>query len=76
LPKLELEFKDASPELKQAIARINFNYNAGRLSQMQAELERLASNPSLTDSQRKLVTTVVKQTKQGIADWSAAKRDQ
>jgi hypothetical protein len=76
LPKLQFEFKNASPELKQAISRINFDYRAARLTQMLAELERLAGNPGLTESQRKLVMTVVELTKQGIADREAANRGQ
>ena len=67
LPKLDTEFQNASPEVKTAVIQIKTLFRGGRLAQMVTELDKLGNNPSLTDSQKKLINGLIQQVGQVIA---------
>ena len=67
LPKLDSEFQNASPELQSAVTQIKTSFRGGRFVRMITELDKLSSNPSLTEPQKKVVNDVIDQMKQLIA---------
>ena len=67
LPKLDSEFQNASPDLQSAVTQIKTSFRGGRFVRMITELDKLSSNPSLTESQKKVVNDVIDQMKQLIA---------
>ncbi len=67
LPRLDTEFKTASPEAQAAVFRVKTAYRFGQLSRMMEELDKLANEPSLSDPQKKLVSELTEQMKQVIA---------
>jgi hypothetical protein len=67
VPKLDIEFKDASPEIQAAVKDIKLSYRGGRFMKMVAQLEELGNNPALGASQKKLVGDLIEQMKQVLA---------
>jgi hypothetical protein len=66
-PKLETEFATSDQAL-QASASLAIRYiRYSEFPQAVAELERLSSNPKLTEAQKKVVNDLLEQTKQVIA---------
>lgn len=66
LPKLGTEFAEADPVLKESITSIQLSFRYGQFPQALVELDKLSSNASLTEPQKKLVTDLIEQTKQVI----------
>jgi hypothetical protein len=66
-PKLDMVFTNVSPELQGGVSLVRHAFRYGQLSQAIAELDKLASNPKLTEPQRTLVNDLLAQTKQAIA---------
>jgi len=64
LPKLEQEFQTASTEARSAVSQIRRLFRSGRLVTMLQELDKLSDDPSLTESQKKVVSDVIEQTRQ------------
>jgi hypothetical protein len=64
VPKLDTEFQNASPEVQAAVGQIKVAYRGGRFAKMVTELDALGNNPSLTESQKKLVGNLIEQMKQ------------
>jgi hypothetical protein len=64
LPKLDTEFKNASPDVQAAVDRVKAAYSRGQLSQMMAELNALNANPSLTEPQKQLIGNLINEMKQ------------
>jgi hypothetical protein len=67
LPKLDTEFQNASPEIQAAVTEIKKSYRGGRFARMVTELDALSNNPSLTESQKKLVGDLIGQVGQVMA---------
>jgi hypothetical protein len=67
LPKLGLVFAGASEQVQANVATFNRFFRYGQYPQALGELDRLASQPSLTEPQKKLVGDLIEQTKQVIA---------
>jgi len=67
LAKLDSEFATAAQELQDPARKIRTYFRYGQFAQAAAELEQLAQKPALTESQKKVLSTVLEQTKQVIA---------
>jgi hypothetical protein len=67
LPRLDVDFTNASPAVMNSVAVIKSAYRYGRFEQAAAELDKLSNDAGLTPAQQKLVTTLIEQTKQVIA---------
>ena len=64
LPRLEQEFQSASPELQSAVIEIKMKCRRWQLSEMLVDLDKLANNPSLSESQKKAVSDISGEVKQ------------
>ena len=71
VPKLRDAFTTASPDLQALSAEAVRNIRYGKYSVALEALEKLASAPGLTDSQKKIVTDVTGQVKQTVARAAA-----
>jgi len=67
LAKLDSEFATAAPDLHERAMKIKGYFRYGQFAQAAAELEQLSQIPALTESQKKLASTVLEQTRQVIA---------
>jgi len=67
LPKLDTEFQNSTPEVQTAVIQIKTLFRGGRLAQMVKELDKLGNNPSLTESQKKLINNLIGQLGQVMA---------
>ncbi len=67
-PKLDSEFAGSTdPELVASAALVKRAFMYHQFGKAMVELDKLASNPKLNDSQRKLVNQLLEQTKQVLA---------
>jgi hypothetical protein len=67
LPKLDVVFVGASDQVQANVAMFKRFFRYGQYPQALAELGRLASQPSLTEPQKKLVNDLTEQVRQVIA---------
>ena len=67
LPKLDVEFASAAPELQEGVNLLRRAFRYAQFPQALMELEKLSTNPGLSESQKKLVADLLEQTKQVIA---------
>jgi hypothetical protein len=67
LSRLDSEFNSAGPELGRSAALIKRYYLYSEFPRAAAELEQLANDPGLSESQRKLAADLLDQTRQVIA---------
>ena len=67
LPKLDAEFASASQEVRDRATIIKRFFRYGQFPEAISELDQLSKMPNLTESQKKLVNTVIEQTTQVIA---------
>ena len=67
LPRLEVDFANASPAMQDSVDAIKASFRYGRFTQAGVELDKLSNNPDLTPSQKKLVGDLLEQTNQVIA---------
>ena len=72
LPKLDTVFANPGPEVQAGVAMVKREFRYGRFPQALAELAKLASNPNLTEPQKKLVTDLTEQTRQVMAKTTPA----
>lgn len=68
LPKLDTEFTNASQEVLATVASVKQLLRSAQLPKALAELGKLAGNPALTETQKKVVYDLTEQTKQVIAN--------
>jgi hypothetical protein len=66
-PKFDKEFAGSDQELQTSAALVKRSIRYTEFPQALAELERLSSNPKLTEAQRKIVSDLLERTKQVIA---------
>ena len=66
-PKLDAEFVGGDSALQATASKAKRHIRYERFPEALAELEKLASNPSLTEGQKKVVAELTEQTKQAIA---------
>jgi len=71
LPKLEAEFANASPELRHMVNEVKMTYFRGQYMNAMMTLDKLSADPSLTESQKKLVANVIEEVKKVITARSA-----
>lgn len=64
LPKLREAFATASPELQQAVSEVAMGVRYADYKSALAALNKLASAPSATEAQKKIVGEVTEQIKQ------------
>ena len=67
LPKMDAAFTGASQEVQSSVAMFKRFFRYGQYPQALAELGKLASQPALTEPQKKLVSDLTEQTKQVFA---------
>jgi len=65
--KLSTEFTNASPDVQANVSLAVRAFRYALFTNGMFELDRLVSNPSLTDAQKNLVNELLEQTKQVIA---------
>jgi hypothetical protein len=70
-PKLDTEFSNAPPELQKSAYEIKRDFRYSLFPQAMVALDKLANAPNLNESQKKLVTDLMEQTRQVIAKMGA-----
>jgi hypothetical protein len=70
LPRLDTEFTNSNPDIRATAAAVKYSLRSAQLRQALAELDTLAANPNLTETQKKVVADLTAQTKQVIANSS------
>ena len=70
MPKLETEFASASQEAQNHVANLKRFFRYGQFPQALVELDQLSKTPNLTESQKKLVSDLIEQTRQVITQSS------
>jgi hypothetical protein len=70
-PKLDTDFRDTDPNVQAAVSAIKRSILYHQFPQAIADLERLASNSTLSDSQKKVLTELRNQTQQVMAKASS-----
>lgn len=71
-PRLDTDFRDSEPVVQAAVASIKRSILYHQFPQAMAGLDRLASNPSLSDSQKKTVNELRDQTQQVMTKAASA----
>ncbi len=66
LPKLETEFANAGPGVRDSLSQVQRFFRYAQFPQALVELDKLSKDPSLSESQKKLVLDLIEQTKQVI----------
>jgi hypothetical protein len=67
LPALRADLEKATPEVQSAVNEIQRNLRYGLYINALEALDKISSNPALTEPQKKSVATVIEQMKQVIA---------
>jgi len=63
LPKLTEAFANSSQELKSTQTQVGFNIRYGKYEEALMALDKLASDPAVTEDQKKVVNIVIEQVK-------------
>lgn len=63
LPKLTEAFANSSQELKSTETMVGFNIRYGKYEEALMALDKLVSDPAVTEDQKKVVNTVIEQVK-------------
>lgn len=66
-PQLDTQFANASPDVQGGVAVVKRAFRYALFPQAIVGLEKLSGNPSLTETQKKLVNDLIEQTKQVMA---------
>jgi hypothetical protein len=66
-PKLDTEFRNNDPAVQAAASFIKRSILYHQFPQAIADIEKLATNPTLSDAQKKILTDLREQTQQVIA---------
>jgi hypothetical protein len=75
-PRLDTEFQNNDPAIQAATASIKRSILYHQFRQAIADLEKLATNPTLTDPQKKTLTDLRDQTQQVMAKGSPSRAAQ
>jgi len=67
VPKLDAEFAGANKEVQDWVTMIKRFFRYGQFAQAISALDQLSKTPNLTESQKKLVNTLIEQTQQVIS---------
>jgi hypothetical protein len=67
LPKLDLQFTNASPETLTSVTLVKRYFRYSQFMQAMMELDKIANDSSLTQVQKKTIADLLEQTKQVIA---------
>ncbi len=67
LTRLDVEFTNAGPDLERSASLVKRYYLYSEFPRAAAELDQLANNPGLSESQRKLAADLLEQTRQVMA---------
>lgn len=71
-PKLDTEFHDSEPAVRAAVASIKRSILYHQFPNAIADLQRLSSNSTLTDAQKKILNDLRDQTRQVMASASSS----
>jgi hypothetical protein len=69
--KFEQEFQNASPELQAVVQQIKKQCRVGQVERAGAALEKLGTEPGLTESQKKAVSDLFAQVDRALAKKAA-----
>ena len=72
LPKLTEAFTSSSQELRTLVTQVGFNIRYTKYEDALMALDKLVNDPGLTEDQKKIVNTVIEQTKQLVSTAPAA----
>ena len=65
-PKLDTEFANAGQGVQDGVTLVKRFFRYAQFPQALMELDKLSNNPNLTEPQKKLVNTLIEQTRQVI----------
>ena len=63
IPKLNQAFESATPEVKASVTQVGFSIRYGKYEDALMALDKLSSDASLTEPQKKVVAEVIEQVK-------------
>ena len=63
LPKLSAAFENASPELKSTVNQVGFNLRYQKYEESLMALDKLANDPNVNESQKKVVNELIEEVK-------------
>ena len=66
-PKLDSDFANSDPEVQNVAYMAKRHIRYYRFLNALVELDKLSTNPKLTDAQKKVVNELIEQTKQALA---------
>src|SRR5579872_7237613 len=64
LPKLTEAFANSSQELRTLVTQVGFNIRYTKYEDALMVLDKLVNDPNVTEDQKKIVNTLIEQTKQ------------
>lgn len=73
MPKLRTAFQNCTPEIKQVLDKVSYSFRYGDHMAMLVELDKLASDPAVTEPQKKAVAELIEQVKQVMNKAAAPK---
>ncbi len=71
LPKLQKAFEGAKPEILDTVTQVSFGLRYGDYMKSLAALDKLSSDTTITEAQKKVVTDVIEQVKKVMAQAPA-----
>jgi len=71
VPKLQEAFKGANPDLMNGVTQVSTGIRYGDYMKSLAALDKLASDPNVTEAQKKVVNQVLEQVKQVVNSQAA-----
>jgi hypothetical protein len=63
IPKLTEAFANSSQDLRSTATQVGFNIRYGKYEEALMALDKLASDPAVTEDQKKVVNTLIEQAK-------------
>lgn len=71
LPKLQKAFEGAKPEILDQVTQVSFGLRYGDYMKSLAALDKLSSDTTITEAQKKVITDVIEQVKKVMAQAPA-----
>lgn len=72
LPKLTEAFSNSSQELRTLVTQVGFNIRYTKYEDALMTLDKLANDPNVTEDQKKIVNTLIEETKKLVSAAPAA----
>jgi hypothetical protein len=71
LPKLQQTFATAGADIQSSMAKVNFGVRYGKYMDALEGLDKMASDPSTTEPQKKVIAELIEQVKKAINNQAA-----